>query len=81
MAMQLAYPSGDEGGILLVQIISTWLRTVEEGGGGVSTLCFLTRKGKPIIELKLKRSPHVDVAFANSVQQARCYLPQTEKTK
>ncbi len=33
------------------------------------------------MEWKLTRSPHVDVAFANSVPQARCYLPQTEKTE
>jgi hypothetical protein len=31
--MSLAYSSGEEGGILLVQMISTGL------GGGVSTLC------------------------------------------
>jgi hypothetical protein len=40
--MSLAYPSGKEGGILLVQMMSTCLRCAYikvGGGGGVSTLC------------------------------------------
>jgi hypothetical protein len=32
--MSLAYPSGEEGGILLVQMISTRLRYAEEGETG-----------------------------------------------
>ncbi len=33
-----AYPSGDEGGILLVQMICARFQRLEEGGGGVSTM-------------------------------------------
>jgi hypothetical protein len=37
MDISFAYPSGEEGGNLLVQMISTCLRCAR-GGGGVSTL-------------------------------------------
>jgi hypothetical protein len=34
LATLLAYPSGEEGGNFLLQIISTWLRYAKRGGGG-----------------------------------------------
>jgi hypothetical protein len=38
LAISLAYPSGEEGGIFLVQIIFNFLRGAERKGEGVSTL-------------------------------------------
>jgi hypothetical protein len=39
LAKSLAYPSGEEGGSFLVQMIFTCLRLHIEGGGGVGALC------------------------------------------
>ncbi len=38
LAVSLAYPSGEEGGNFLVQMISTFPSPCVEGGGGVGTL-------------------------------------------
>jgi hypothetical protein len=56
--ISLAFPSGEEGGILPVQIISTCLRFAQrKGWGGVSTLWIYlsiepAKWGEPIQEIQ-----------------------------
>jgi hypothetical protein len=77
----LAYPTGDEGGNFLVQMICTCHRYVFMGGGGVGTLCVLLDRHIWALKPALLSSPLFDTRFSSSLLFLRRYIRQISKKK